>query len=90
LQLKTINATKNFNADAAIMTPKRQLLAQQRHAMHRSLRLVNPFFCTVHPLPIPQNPMLYNYFQSASHPKSTLPLVASAHHVIGVPWTHPT
>jgi len=34
--------------------------------------------------------MLYNAFQSATHPKSALPMESSTPHVTHVPWTHLT
>ena len=79
------------------MIPKRQLLAQKRNMMYRyrSLRSVYPFFCTAHPSNQPRNPMLYNAFHSARHPKSapspcnTSSLdPPSTPHVIHVPSTN--
>ena len=42
---------------------------------HRSLRSVHPFFAQLTLLPNPQNPMFYNAFQLARHPRSVLPMM---------------
>jgi len=74
--IKKVNAAKNFDGGAIIPTPKRQLLAQKRHT--DCLRLVHRFFVQLILLPNPQNPMLYNAFQLTRHPKSDIPMRASA------------
>jgi len=63
--IKKINATKNFTACAIIMIPKRQLLMQK--TCHMTYKSVHPFFAQLTLLPIAQNPMIYNVFQSARH-----------------------
>jgi len=61
------------------------------HMTYRSLRSVHPFFCRAHPFTQPQNPMLYNAFHLARHPKSALSHWGNLHpHVIQVPCTHLT
>jgi len=55
------------------MDRKRQLAAQKCHTMYTSLRSVHPFFAKLTLLPNPQNPMLYNDFQSVRHSKCPFP-----------------
>ena len=70
-----INTTKNFNAGAIITTLKRQLLAQKTHpTTNRSSTSVHPFFFA---FTQPQNPTLYNVFQSARRPKVPVPTAVS-------------
>jgi len=49
--------------------PKRQLLVQKRLMMLILLKSVHLFFAQLTVLPNPQNPMFYNTFQWARHPK---------------------
>ena len=67
-----LNATKTFNVGAIVVTPKRQFLVQKMsfrvwHIDHRDWSIV---FGTADPLRNPQNPMLYNAFQSVRRPQN--------------------
>jgi len=55
IAILNINATKNFNVGAMIVSPKRNYL----HVTYRSLKSVNPFLHDT-PFTRPPNPMLYN------------------------------
>jgi len=81
MTIKKINATKNSNAGAINVAPKRQLLVQKRHTAYSSLRS-SVHLCILHSSPFypTSNPMLYSVFHSARHPKSALLLGVSTVH----------
>jgi len=89
--IKTINATKNFNAVAIITTPKGNSLCKNTSYDVWIVKIGPPVFYTAHPFTQLPNPMLYNTFQSARHPqKRPFSLEHLQPYVLHVLWVHPT
>jgi len=63
-----INSTTNCNTGAMTTTPKGKDLCKDTSYNVQIVNIGPLVFCTAHPFTHPQNPMLYNAFQSARHP----------------------
>jgi len=76
-----------------VRSPKGKVLLPQKNTNTsydvQIVKIGPPVFAQLTLLLNPQNPRLYNAFQSVIHPlKVSLPVRTSTPHVILVPWTH--
>jgi len=93
MTIKKINATKNSNAGAIIVAPKRQLLVQKRHTTYRSLRS-SVHLCISHSSPFYPTPKSYalQCFSFGQTPQKcpSFGYIYCTLHVIHVTCTHMT